>query len=217
VVFSHTNIVTATLDGVESFFLSITLFIVSPLRFLQSFSLGKAHRFIKVLTPQGLLSSFVRAMIDRQLGQADRAVAAFESIIGSLEDNMTEGKRLPRPLVFVLTELYAKLARIHLYYGHIDDAALAVIRASRSLGVERIKGVPDFDVRIAQIVRAGIAAGKLLEQGALTTFMLQQPVAKTGKPKFDAGLKSVDDEDRIPPPPIRKEAKVIPFPRPYLH
>jgi hypothetical protein len=149
------------------------------------------------------------------LGQGDRAVASIESTIGSLEESVGDTERFSPVLTSVLTKMYALLTNTHLRFGHIDDAALALIRAGRSLNIDKIAGVQDFDVKIAQIVRAGIAAGKLLEQGGLTTFMLQQPVVKKGKMASDKNTTEGEKRgvDVVPSP----GAKVIPFPRPFLH
>lgn len=217
--FRNVNLIAVALDAIESCLLMLLLFIVSPVSFLRTFSTSKGFKFVRVLWPKGQLAAVVRAQVDYRFGLFDRVIAALESTIGSVEEVESDINRFSGDVNFVLSELYTRLAKAHLRTGHVDDAALTIVRAGRGLGIEKLNGLSDFDVKTAQIVRAGIAAGKLLEQGGLTTFMLHNSATgKGGKLRAEKSDMERTRERGVARAEQKQQgAKIIPFPRPTLH
>ena len=106
----------------------------------------------------------------------------------------------------VLQELYTLLARMYLYSGHIDGALLLIVRVRKVLGIDRLPALPELDVKTAHLVRASIAAGKLLDGNSLATLVVKTVV-----------LEPQDNKSKLSPrgrqAARRGDAKVIPFPR----
>ena len=78
--------------------------------------------------------------------------------------------------------LYTVLARAYLHAGHIDDAMLVVIRAKKSMGIDRLGGLAELDAKTAHLVRAGLAAGRLLDGGGLATMFVKSNQQETPPP-----------------------------------
>lgn len=158
-------IFSAFLDLIEALILASLQLVLFPLASLRHASFGGAVRHLRFLLPYGQLATVVRAQLDGLLRRYDGVGLRLESTLALLEEAMLDKSgELSSDQVMVMSELYGRLTQNYLICGQIEDAALVVIRASRSLGVERLYGLIDFDVRTAQIVRAGISAGRLLEE-----------------------------------------------------
>lgn len=150
-------------------FLAYSL-IVAPLGVLRG--ADRVFTFMRVLLPHGLMTAGLRATLDWKIGNLDRAIAQLEGLIGYLEEtDATRMSRLSKRLV--LADLYSLMARAYLRSGHVDDAMLVIIRAQNSLDVKRLRGIGELDAKTAHIVRAGIAAGRLLDGGGLATMLVR--------------------------------------------
>ncbi len=209
------TMITILLDLIEAAFLVLLLFIVAPLKMFHDIRLKRLFSFLVILVPRGLLSAFLRALIDIRLDHFDRAVTVIESTIGTLEERFSDRpRRWHAEYRTVLIAVYTLLIKNLLQSGHMDDAALAMIRAARSLSLDRLPGLGEFDFKAAQILRAGLAAGKLLDQNNSTaTVMLHGPI-KSGL----SDVSKVDAGDKKSKTILKKSAKIIPFPTsPNLH
>ena len=176
----------------------------------------------KILLPRALFTIALRAALDEKLGNFEQAAAIFSHLIRTLESREAE-YRAKDPDGRLMTFLYNRLARIYLASGRIDDATVVVIRANRFLGIDCLPSIPDLDVRAARIIKAGIAAGKLLDEGGLATLtvraaLMRKKDGEAGAPEAEKKkpTKRFEGLDRLGP---RKErtvqmAKVLPFHRP---
>ncbi len=201
------------LDAIESPFVGIALVICRPSFLVRFVSEGWRLGFrISVLNRVGLLSSYMRAQLDRTLGHEDRCLAAVEGIIAAIEESVE--LPLPRSVKLVLHDLYVELVRLYLYGGQLEDASSAMIRGCKFLGTERLHGLSGFDFKSAQIVKAAVAAGKMLTDGSTATFMV-----KAGSRDEDSATKTTRKLRSVPKtssekaaPSIPGQAKIIPFP-----
>ena len=210
--------------------------ILAPLGVLRGSERGLTY--VRVLLPHGLLTTGMRAAMDWRMGNLDRAIAQLEGLIGYLEEpTPSRLSRLSKRMV--LADLYSLMARAYLRGGHVDDAMLVIIRAQNSLDVKRLRGIGELDAKTAHIVRAGIAAGRLLDGGGLATMLVRStqdhkyPMERRGKRNKsrrqgasfrDKGKKrppkqtevSTENNEKIQAADTNKEqpaAKIIPFPR----
>lgn len=169
--------------------------------------------YFRVLLPMGLLARSVRVAIDWRLGHFDIAIAQAEELVSHAEDYYAkkEGCHIRKR---VLGDLYTVLARSYLHAGHIDEAMQVILRAKKHLGVERLTGLAELDAKTAHLVRAGLAAGKLLDGGGLATMFVKsspptnQNMERQGASKADADDGSESEHHTKP----RDGATVIPFP-----
>ena len=179
--------------------------LVGPLVYLRGSTMPEyCWRCLRVLLARGLFARFVRAAVEWRLGNFSCAVLQLESVVTALEKTMTvqlrqtvQGK--------VLSDLYTLLARMYLYGGHIDAALLLIMRVHKVLGIDRLPGLPELDAKTAHLVRASIAAGRLLDGNGLATLVVKTAV-------FDPNVgksKQTPADKRTAP---RGKAKVIPFP-----
>jgi len=208
------------LDLAGALILALYAIIIGPLGVLRGpIAFERTVWYLWVLLPQGLMARSVRAAIDWRLGNFDSAIAQLEGLVGSNEEYFKE-ERDSRARRRVLEDLYTVLARAYLHAGHIDDAMLVVIRAKKSMAIERLGGLAELDAKTAHLVRAGLAAGRLLDGGGLATMFVKsnQPEQQKPKPQNRQGASRAAD---VPPPPKPARApttvtgdgaKIIPFP-----
>ena len=221
---AYKNAVLIILDCLETIGLLVCSLLAGPFLFFRS--LDGVMPFLwqlKVLLPRGLFAASLRATLDERLGNFEQAAAIFNHLIRSLEGREPQ-PQANDPESRLMAYLYNRLARIYLASGRVDDATVVVIRAHRHLGIESLPSIPDLDVRAARIIKAGIAAGKLLDEGGLATLTVRAAMLrkkdegqKTDEPKpkkkrmdmpFRYGTRSGDQSES------ERMAKVLPFHKP---
>jgi hypothetical protein len=215
------NVMLVLLDLLGGFLLGLYALIIGPLGVLRGpLALERTLQYLWVLCPQGLLARSVRAAIDWRFGHFDAATGHLEALVAECETWYRQN-----PVAWarrrVLEDLFTVLARAYLHGGHIDDAMLVVIRAKKALGVERLPGLAELDAKTAHLVRAGLAAGRLLDGGGLATLFVkssegpkaaagpQLPSARRDGPQLRGAPTGAS---RVGQAPRNGEAKIIPFP-----
>lgn len=205
------NLLAMTLDFIGALMLALYALILGPLGVLRGpLVLERLLWYVWVLLPQGLMARSVRCAIEWRLGSFDAAIAQLESLVGSTEEHF-KARANSRTRRRVLEDLYTVLVRAYLHAGHIDDAMLVVIRAKKCMGVDRLPGLAELDAKTAHLVRAGLAAGRLLDGGGLAAMFVKSTPVDASKPP------------PMPPPPkvlrrplvrpgVETGAKIIPFP-----
>jgi len=195
------NIFAALFDVVTAFFFAIWALIIGPLGVLRGpLSLDRISMYMWVLLPQGLLSRFVKTTIDWRLGNFDAAIGQLESLIDHTQVYYMQ-KPESHTRLNVLEDLFTLLTRAYLHAGHMDDAMHVVIRAKKNLGIDRLPGLAELDAKTAHLVRAGLAAGRLLEGDGLATMF----VKSNHSSKSDKADRSNQDGNG------RKGASSLPF------
>lgn len=219
--FRSANILAMIADFLGAVILFLYAIIVGPLGVLRGpIAFERSLWYLWVLLPQGLLTRSIRAAIDWRLGNFDAAIAQTEGIVGANEDYFKD-KPHSRSRKRVLEDMYTVLTRAYLHSGHIDDAMLVIIRAKKCLGVERLGGLAEIDAKTAHLVRAGLAAGRLLDGGGLATMFVKtsatpdhdQPKQSLPPKRQGASARDTDTPSSV----VKADdgAKVIPFkPRP---
>ena len=199
------------LEVFETTGLMVCLLLAAPLKFFKS--LDKIYAsvyYVQVLVPRGLFAPMLKAHLENKMGNHQQSANLLDQVAYILEE-CEEGEKLPN-VSKVLCDIYCLLFGQHVLAGNLEEATLTVIRAHQHTGLERLPTTPGFDVKVAHVVKAGIAAGKLLEDGGLATLMVRQgdePVVSNSNPnKRDLKVrkgKSKKNEDG---------ATIIPFPKP---
>ena len=167
------GVLVAMNDLVASTLLVIWGLILGPLGLLRgTLYLGNIFWYIWILSPQALLSRFVRAAIDWRLGNFDAAVFQLEFLVTRVEAAFARHQK-SRHIRIVLEDFYTLLVRAYLHGGHIDDAMLVILRAKKSLDCDRLPEIARLDAKTAHLVRAGLAAGRLLDGTGLATLYVK--------------------------------------------
>lgn len=182
-------------DGLGAFLLMLYAIIIGPLGILRGpIVIERTIRYVSVLAPLGLLVRSVRAGVDWRLGHFALATSQVESIIALVEEHRLS-KRNSRASNRVLIDFYTLLTRAYLHMGDIDEAMAVVMRAKKSLGKDYLADLVGVDAKTAQLVRAGISAGKLLGGDGLATLFVKSttdPSSQVSHPKNRGAF--LDDE-----------------------
>jgi hypothetical protein len=208
------GILVATNDVVASAILALWGIIIGPLGLLRgTLYLGNIFWYIWILSPQGLLSRFVKAAIDWRLGNFDVAVFQLEFLLTRLEVAFSRHPR-SRHIRIVLEDFYTLLVRAYLHGGHIDDAMLVILRAKKTLDCDRLPELARLDAKTAHLVRAGLAAGRLLDGSGLATLYVKStetpakaPQTPVKKPTIPQNRQGASAKDRT-----TQKSNIIPFP-----
>lgn len=215
---SAREILIALNDLLASALLIIWGLILGPLGLLRgTLSLGNAFWYVWVLSPKGLLSRFMKAAIDWRLGSFDSAVFQLEFLVTRLE-NALNRRPQSRPTRTVLEDFYTLLVRAYLHGGHVDDAMLVVLRAKKNLDCDRLPQLARLDAKTAHLVRAGLAAGRLLDGGGLATLYVkaaETPLQNRPKLKLPSKTPTIPHRQGATARNQDKEnsTNIIPFPK----
>jgi hypothetical protein len=168
-------------DGLNASCLLFYALLLGPLGILKGpLLIERLLVYVLAMAPHGLLSRFVRAAIDWRVGNFDAAISEVEAIIICLESSQQTSTGRSRRRVLV--DLYTLVTRAYLHVGRNDDGMLMVIRAKKSLGVERLPGLAELNSKTAHLIRAGLSAGRLLDGGGLATLFVKTPPAESPAP-----------------------------------
>jgi hypothetical protein len=195
----------ALVDLLGTLMLILSALLVGPVLILRGpLALARLWQYLWVFLPKGLCNSVVRGLIDWRLGNFGSAIAQVEGVI-SLTLAARKHSHLTGTERAVLEDLFTLLARAYLHMGHIDEAMHAVLRAGKILGIERLRKLSDIDCKTAHLVRAGLAAGKLLDgDGVAALFVKSSPPTEQHQSKhrplspvsaLDTGNSTIQDDD----------------------
>lgn len=216
------GILVAANDLIAASLLVIWGIILGPLGILRgTLYLGNAFWYVWILSPQGLLSRFMKAAIDWRLGNFDSAVFQLEFLVTRIENAL--GRRpTSRHTRIVLEDFYTLLVRAYLHGGHIDDAMLVVLRAKKTLDCDRLPELARLDAKTAHLVRAGLAAGRLLDGGGLATLYVkaaETPPLQQTKAKNSTKTPTISKRQGATAQDVNTTSRgnIIPFPKPQHH
>ncbi len=211
----------ALADIIEAMLFAISASILYPLRVFGEIFSRKHIGLVRILLPHGQLSSFLRGLCEMRFARLDAAIMEFECIVGVLEGVFTSEKAMKkdcRRLIAVLEQLYSLLARSYLDAGHLEDAILLVLRSKTTIGLDALKGLPELNTKSAQLFRAAMRAGKLLDDGAFATLFVQTAQARElerSKKQYRKLQKPLGSKPIAEPEQninSTSTAKIIPFP-----
>ncbi len=201
------------LEFLESLGLFLCLLLAAPcgyLRRIDRFSL--MLRFVPFLLRHRLFSSVLRSRLDFKMRNYQQAVIGLTPVVTAIERDFGAELLISAPLRQLLCALYCDMQQLYILSGQISQAVAVVLRAHKILGLDRLPSNPDFDIKTAHIVKAGLAATKMLEDGGLATLMVrpgEEPLLS--RPPFSVPSRTPRDEQK-------KRSKdsdgavIIPFP-----
>ena len=197
------------MDLVESLGVAVSILLVRPLMIVSRMDKWMlTWRRIMVLLPRGLLALVWRAHLERLLGNSDDVAAILIGVINSLEEEyrFNNENRMVKDL---LATYFTELVKTFLASGRLDDASMMLIRAHNILGGSHLPDLPRLDIRTAHIIKAGIAAARLLEEGGgFATLTVDRNQAGL----FKKDIPAHSGVDSMPLAPS-VGAKVLPFTR----
>ena len=159
-------------DGLCALFLTLYAIIIGPLGILRGpLVIERFFIYLWVLIPLRALSRTARAATDWRVGHFPLAIVQLDSIILLVLDS--HNKKPTKSKQRVLTDLYTVLTRAYLHVGDIDRAMQVILHAQKTIGINRLPGLMDLDAKTAHLVRAGIAAGRMLDGGGMATMFIK--------------------------------------------
>lgn len=211
------------LECFESLGLLVSLIFAWPLNMLRRLDRVYASLFyFRFMMPRGLFAPSLRVYLDYKLGSYLQAATLLEGIAERVEQENASATSMK--VSRMLCDIYCLLFRLHILSGNVEEAAAVVIRAQESLGIDRLPTTSGFDVKVAHVVKAGIAAGKLLDDGGLATLLVRQGQEPEVEKPFDSSKNKGSrfrQSRRKPANDVRRKkssdtleskGKVIPFP-----
>ena len=160
-------------DALSSLILLLTAILIGPLAFLRGpLQFERWFSYCVVLLPSSLFSQALRAMIEWRVGYVDSAIVHLEIIVVECE-KLIVLKPQSKMRRDILIDFYTLLTRAYLHSGHMDDAMTVVQRAKKTLNLDKLPGLHRLDAKTAHLIRAGLAAGKLLEGTGLATMFVR--------------------------------------------
>lgn len=202
-----TSFLAVLFDGACALFLTIYALVIGPLGILRGpLVIERVFLYLWVLVPLRALSRAVRALTDWRVGHFPLAIVQIDSIIlqvlESYKIKPTMSKRR------VLIDLYTVLTRAYLHIGDIDKAMQIILHAEKTIGVNRLTGLADLDAKTAHLIRAGIAAGRMLDGGGMATMFVKTD------PKQNQNNSHENKNSKIEKPKksSKEKGQLIPFP-----
>lgn len=213
------KLVPMALDFCSAVVLGCYGLLIGPLGILRGpIVFRRSFNYIVILVSQGLMTRAILAAIDWRMGSFDAAIAQWEGIVATTESYF-ENKQTAS-CRRTLQDMYTILTRAYLHAGHIDAAMLVVIRARRHVGVKRLPGLAALDSKTAHLVRAGLAAGRLLDGGDVAAMFVKSTAKDMAKRQGATAKPKLDREPQPAPkdaPTEAGSAKIIPFPTTFEH
>lgn len=217
-------------DLLLSLLLLVLGLLLSPLLCLRGSTMPEqSWNCLRMLLAQGMFANFVRVAVEWRRGNFGFAISQLENVVTTLENSIAIQRReeavaqgekpddqheqQEEPLSkeqshahskMLLQDLYTLLARMYLYRGHIDGVLLLILRAHKVLGLDRLLALPELDVKTAHLIRASMAAGKLLD-GSLAMLVVKTTLLE---PQYGRSKRSQQGKQATQ----HRKAKVIPFP-----
>ncbi len=78
----------------------------------------------------------------------------------------------------IMAGVFSHQMRCQLMGGAVDEAMQTLVRARAVLGVERLSAFPEIDYKAAQLVKAGLAAGRLIDGSGISAIFMNPPDAR---------------------------------------
>ncbi|MBC7534027.1 MAG: hypothetical protein H7318_20865 [Oligoflexus sp.] len=211
------------LEILESIGLLLCLILAAPLRFFRRLDhLIQISEYAGFLVERGLFAALLRARLDYRMGNFQQSVVLLGPIVQQLENIVQKDKNAPLKIRRLLCTLYCDMQQLYFLCGQMEEAVLVVIRAHLNLGIDRLPSNPDLDLKTSHVVKAGIAASKLLKEGGLATLIVRQgeepvisqtPQKQKTTTNLNNGRGRNWKSDRTSPKPSSgRGAIVIPFP-----
>lgn len=169
----------------------------------------------------------VPSYLRRDYRQAARRIGPLvrhvESQLGSMTPKQKRAMMLASDTQELVAAIFSHQMRCFMLGGAIEDAMVTLIRARQCLGVERLCAFPEIDFKAAHLVKAGLAAGKLIDGSGLSALLINPP--DPGTPFAPSGARSSDRSQRrrlnefgkIKSPTSERRGVVIPLRRPELN
>lgn len=163
------------IEVLESIGVGLCLILAAPLGFFKRLDhLFHLADYAPYLIQRSMFASLLRARLDYKMGNYQQSAVLLGPIVQSLEEVVHPEKATPLKLKRLLCTLYCDMQQLYLLSGQVEEAVILVIRAQQHLGIDRLPSNPDLDLKTAHVVKAGLAASKLLEEGGLATLLVRQ-------------------------------------------
>lgn len=161
------------LDLLDSFGALICFILFIPIRIEKSVrSTVKSSPHIIFLIRNGLLSQILLSRLSTySLRRYSNSALLLDQVVRKIELLISHDKSTPLNSRLLLCSLYCELQNLYFLSGQTDEAVNMVIRAHMNLGIDRLPTNLSLDLKTAHVIKAGLAASKLLGDQGLASLM----------------------------------------------
>lgn len=168
----------------------------------------------------------VPSYLRRDYRQAGRRIAPLvrhvENQLGQMSAKQKRALMVSPDTQELIASIFSHQMRCFMLGGAIEEAMITLIRARQIIGVERLAAFPEIDFKAAHLVKAGLAAGKLIDGSGLSALLINPTDASATrlspeeKPASLHQRRRLNDFGRIRKPATERRGVVIPLRRPDL-
>lgn len=121
------------------------------------------------------LPSYLRGDYRQAARRLNPLIRHIESQLATLSEKQRQDLAVAEDTVELMAAVFDHQMRCHLLGGALEDAMQTLLRARAALGVERLRAFPEIDFKNAQLVKAGLAAGRLIDGSGLSALLINPP------------------------------------------
>ncbi|MEY4632432.1 MAG: hypothetical protein RIQ81_2552 [Pseudomonadota bacterium] len=121
--------------------------------------------------------SYLRGDYRQAARRLNPLIRHIESQLATLSEKQRQDLAVAEDTVELMAAVFNHQMRCHLLGGALEDAMQSLLRARAALGVERLRAFPEIDFKNAQLVKAGLAAGRLIDGSGLSALLINPPDA----------------------------------------
>lgn len=174
---------------------------------------NKGLIYLKFLIPKATFGLYLQARFRRMIGQSQSALLTYNYILKTFEEDYERIEIMSNPdLKAFLHSLYQEYFEIFIANGDFNQGANVIIRAYNFTGSDNLPALSDFNVQVAQILKAGLAASKILGDESVSSLFEsgKSIVIRSGTPEAEF----FKARSAKTPANIGPEGKILPFKRP---
>jgi hypothetical protein len=119
--------------------------------------------------------SYLRGDYRQAARRLNPLIRHLETQLAVLSEKQKNELATAQDTIELMAAVFNHQMRCHLLGGCLDDAMQTLLRARTALGVERLGAFPEIDFKNAQLVKAGLAAGKLIDGSGLSALLINPP------------------------------------------
>lgn len=119
--------------------------------------------------------SYLRGDYRQAARRLNPLIRHIETQLAVLSEKQKSDLATAQDTVELMAAVFNHQMRCNLLGGCLDEAMQTLLRARTALGVERLGAFPEIDFKNAQLVKAGLAAGKLIDGSGLSALLINPP------------------------------------------
>lgn len=171
---------------------------------------------VRFLVPRALMGMYFQGRFRAHIHQNNKAILIYHQLLKIFENEFHPAEVTHNvPLNHFLQLIYGEFMAIYIKMGDLDQASSVLIRANGHIGCEFLPGHGEFSLQTAHIIKAGFAAGRLLDDDSVRgLFQSGKSIIIKASPQKETSTFIKERKESQSRPGRSSGAKVLPFKRP---